>query len=1013
MTPRRALSLLASAAALVAVAPIGVAGAERDTSTAPCSSGDPTVRHRNAWTVVQPPKDLAGPITAHAAGGTDGRFLLVSDGRTVQRSADGGCSWTASYDAAADGIPGVGAVDGVTPKIGRLAFPGGSGQRALLALDGVAGVIGPKLLVSDDQGTTWTAGGSGLPGTGRIDQLIVPTETRNVYATLGFGESAAGADAAKIAGTLFGSEDGGATFAERSRGATILRVAVDPAKPGDVWVVRVGGAVERSTDGGRTFAAVNLPARGDADLAGENDQAWRDVVIAHEPGKSAVVALAAAPNVDATVSRILASIDGGKSFLDLPTEGVGADGGLTFGNSPSQLLMASASESTAFRGPGLLVFDLGEKRWREVDAEELISLRDGQVVPLDAARRGEGRSGLVLRQDPPPGTGDGKAPVLARYDLPDPPPGALVSKPSCVSGGIGDVAAGASAKDESDRPPVAAFNPERFEVGLAPGVEQRAPLNVTLSKVPSPLDVSFLIDSSDSMDPAIAGVRCSVERLVRDLRERRIDGWFGLGTYNDRVEYRYRRLVDVGPPSKLFTDALEDLRTILGREETMRSALFQTATGKGLVAGPDDDYVRSGKVLIEPGQQVGFRDEALKLVVVIGDEPYEPDTDYEPSVTETVESLNARGIKAIGIRVFPADIADTLQPSQKDQFLDRQLTLLRQMQEFARDTGAVAPPGGVDCDGGGSPDVAAGQPLVCTVTERGIRGRLGDTIASILDAQQDIRDVKLVPTETSGLAVRVEGGTLDQVNVRRRQELSGTAILSCTAEQAGKRYPVEFAVLAGKQRVGTVPGVATCGAIPAAVAPVVPRRESGKPKPAKAPAAAQQAQAPAAAPSTPAPPTPQAAAAAAPVPPPPAPVPVASGATANAVSSASAASSSASSAAAPSPGTGALAAAQESVVEQQLATVRTGDGEHAAVASRPAGLARRTSARTPGGAAAHETVPTPAIVTLGVGFVGAMAWLVLAGGPGGAGRGGGGVGRRAEVRVPTGSRRRRRDHRRG
>jgi hypothetical protein len=829
VVPRQHAAVAATFAACAALAALTpAAGGHRPAGpTEPCGAGNPAVRAKGAWTTIQAPADLAGPITTHAAGGTDARYLLASDGATVQRSSDGGCTWQPSYDAAADGIPGVGVVPGVTPSVREVTYPSGSGTRGVLVLDGVGGELAARMLLTDDQGATWRPGGDGLPAVGRITSVVGMAALPDVvYATVSTGADATGA--------LYASTDGGATFAQRSSGSVVRRLAVDPLDADRVWAVRADGTVARSGDGGRTFLALTLPTRdgvpatNEAEqlLAGtepDPDKAWRDIAVAHAPGRPAVVALAAAFSADAAVFRVLASIDGGKTFLDLPTEGLGPAAGLAFGNSDAQLLMAGASGSTAFRGPGLHVYDLGETAWRDVDDQDLIGLREVRTVRLDGARRGhDGLVGLQLRQDTSGGQGTTSgAPVIARYEPPDASPGALVTRTNCVAGGLG--AGAGETEDEDARDPAVAFEPDPVRVQLAPGLPARIPLRATLSKVPARLDVSFLIDSSDSMDPAVAGVRCSVERLVRDLRRKRIDGWFGLGTYNDRVEYRYRRLVDLSPPSKVFTDALEDLRTILGREETMRSALFQTATGAGLVATVTDKYQRAGKVLVEPGRQANFRPDALKLVIVIADEPYgpddpgAPDTPDEPSAAATVDALQAKGIRAVGIRVTPQSVLDTLNPSQKTSFASRQLLLLNQLREFARGSGAVAPAGGVDCDGGGTPDIATGQPLVCSVNEAGIQRGLGDTIATILASIEDRREVRLVAVEKSGLEVAVEHGDLGSVDVRRRHVLEAAATVSCTPAQAGKRYPLQFAVMAGGTRVGSLAGVATCGALAAAV----------------------------------------------------------------------------------------------------------------------------------------------------------------------------------------------------
>ena len=67
----------------------------------------------------------------------------------------------------------------------------------------------------------------------------------------------------------------------------------------------------------------------------------------------------------------------------------------------------------------------------------------------------------------------------------------------------------------------------------------------------SPLDVYFVIDSSESMDPAIDGVNAAAKRIVLPARRHAaIDAWFGVGTYNDRYDTRYERRLDLERPGR-------------------------------------------------------------------------------------------------------------------------------------------------------------------------------------------------------------------------------------------------------------------------------------------------------------------------------------------------------------------------------------------------------------------------------------------------------------------------------
>jgi hypothetical protein len=341
-------------------------------------------------------------------------------------------------------------------------------------------------------------------------------------------------------------------------------------------------------------------------------------------------------------------------------------------------------------------------------------------------------------------------------------------------------------------------------------------------------------------------------------------------------------------------------------------------------------------------------------------------------------ALRAKGIRVIGLRVQPA-ANDQVTSSQHSPA--RQALLQLQLQNIARESGAVAPEGGVDCDGGGTPDVQTGEPIVCTVSERGIQRELDDTLVSIFQslAGEDLKPLKLVPRKTGGLRSEVQGGEAT-VNVRKPSRLEGSATLACTEEQAGRKYEVSYDVVVQADKVlGSLEGFAQCGEIPAAVPPIVPPKaakqpepdpQQANPKPAakKAPAPAIPEQPTTALPATQAP-VPQSAVAVAPPPAPPAPAPISS-------APAQAAAPAGAQAAAPQ---GGAAAQQDRQVASKLATVSSDTGgsdeegirgQHAMVESRPVAFRERPS-----------TVPVEALYTLGFGITGLFGYIAYAANP--------------------------------
>ena len=481
--------------------------------------------------------------------------------------------------------------------------------------------------------------------------------------------------------------------------------------------MRANGTVLHSKDAGATFLDVTAVLPPNPQEGAPSDH-WRDVAVYRFATVAHAVVLTSSPTREADVTRAVYSTSKGANWKELPVNSLGPAGGLVFGNEQGQLFSANGSESTAWRGPGLSEFVITDQRWRSADDLGLVSLYDaaagvradgrGRRLPRDLyprapqRRRRRGRTG-ALRAAAARRRVAARWPARLRRSEPEP----------------------------RERKGVR-FDPERLDVQLTPGQPSRVPITAAVSPDPAPVDVTFLIDNSTSMDNAIKGVFCSIERLVRELPERNLDAHFALSHYNDFMTTTYERLVDLGPPKEsgpAITEALKLLNTLRGEDEPLRGALYQLATGAGLDvkhARSDDDPVDHtdglrGDRIVPPGQQIDWRPEgkSLRTVFVVTDEPYENGTEGEPALESVIAELTARGIRVIGLPMIPSNV----KPNDFQHSVARQVILRTQIDAIARGSKALAPEGGVDCDGGGSPDVPEGGPIVCPIDESGIKER--------------------------------------------------------------------------------------------------------------------------------------------------------------------------------------------------------------------------------------------------------------------------------------------------
>lgn len=177
---------------------------------------------------------------------------------------------------------------------------------------------------------------------------------------------------------------------------------------------------------------------------------------------------------------------------------------------------------------------------------------DGDVPSFYAIRETFGDSDSVLSYDPRvvPGAGDlrsmgGFVPAAARasLDLWDLPP---------VSG-----------------PRPATLTPQSLNLSLGFAGSKVVNYDLDLPPRPAPLDVYFLVDSTQSMFGPILALQDALPKVVTDLRRHGFDVWAGLGEVRSypredrsaQVNFAYRQDRDLGPVDQELLDAFYALES--------------------------------------------------------------------------------------------------------------------------------------------------------------------------------------------------------------------------------------------------------------------------------------------------------------------------------------------------------------------------------------------------------------------------------------------------------------------
>ncbi|HVE62278.1 MAG TPA: hypothetical protein VNB94_00555 [Mycobacteriales bacterium] len=674
-----------------------------------CGTGRPRT---DGWEQLAIPAGF-GPdgIADYAASPDRPDLLLATDGASVARSIDGGCAWTLTLTRGGLMVAGVPLLVERVIDLHVAVSPGGRSRLYVLGEVAVGDLTRTGVLVSDDEGVTWQEGGVGLPVISQDATLTTsPLDVNLSLVSL--------VDAALRTQAVYASTDAGRSWSRRTPivGADSTPPAI-LADPSDTSVVHGWGTsgVTTSRDGGRSFTASGAINGSVADLATSRRTTTGSRLVA----------------ADAETPALHRSDDGGVSWrtVVLPMTASSVD------TLPLADVVVAAGEGevvAAIRGVLFDVSPTGE------------AAQDVSISASAAGLRVLARSGpALLRRDLLPRGRVTSA--LPRIDL--------------RAADVVDVVA-------------PTLTPQNLALSLRPGEIRDVPYSLALPAAPTPLDVFFLVDTTGSMGPVIAGLRRDIQQIINELAAASIAAEFGVGEFKDYptppygsgADVPYRLLRRVGPVDRSLVEAIEALQAGGGGDipESAFTGLFQAATGLG-----------DGSV-VPPGQDAGFRPGALRVIVNVTDARFHAESDYPgPGLNETVAALRRRSVRQVGLSVGGGGRSD--------------------LEDVAVATRAFAPADGLDCDGDGDKDLPGGAPLVCDVGDsEGLLpvgnpadGLLGDTPVRIAPAivglLRSVRDEAAVELQTQRdrLARVIGRNRVERVDAKQDRVLRFVVRYSC------------------------------------------------------------------------------------------------------------------------------------------------------------------------------------------------------------------------------------------
>jgi hypothetical protein len=780
----RASRLLLATAIVGAVAVSGIGAAVEAAPKQPCGGGVQDAG--NGWQALRP-NWTSGPnrITQVVAVPYVPDKMYATNGSEVLQTDNAGCSWHLPTPPPSGGSLGVlpAPLDDLLrlpseAQVVAIAAPSSAtaSDRVYIAWNDKSslGTVRPHITVLGTNGTTEA---KGLPRFGSISEFELSASDSTPTTAFTVVDPQLGGQ-----GGLFRTVDGGANWVQSNatmRSSTITHLRVDPNVATFLYGLGPSGLM-RSQDGGKSFQVAHAGGDIDSfDVAGGMGSSL--LVAGHSSRPAFDLSLDLGRSWTAYKSRVAA-----KSVAQQPILNTAAV------SDANRLYLETDGSAASARNitPGVGAPLQTQFTAPSPNGYAIVALH-GDVV-LRAVRD---LNNLIVQPTAP-----GRPVVLLPHGVPRQFPSTLT--------------------------------PAKTTVTLPAGGHENVTYRLLLPRTPSPVDIMFLVDSTASTDKTINGLKQDLALIVNDLAATGLDVQFGLADFKDyspRIDnigdgelgdYPYRLDRRVGPSDASLRAALNNLKAHGGGDpaESQLTALYQSTTGAGQHYPGRRGYIR----YLAPGDSAGYRPAALKLAVLATDERFHHERSYlTPTWARTVSALRSHGVHPIGLAVQTVD----------DRGAKHGFHSYKVEQQLAIDTGSLAPPGGVDCNGDLVPDVTPGAPFVCKVPVTVTQGvKIGNVTvreskvlpvklaSAITQAAVALPDLRTVALQFAGAPARIASvvapSPLPQVNVKNDNSVGFTVRYDCPRTHHAKLYHLHVNAAAGPRVVASAPMRVSCGAIP-------------------------------------------------------------------------------------------------------------------------------------------------------------------------------------------------------